>query len=104
MLFWSHQAHHYALLRYANSILGLPELKRIELMRTSATEGDDEAIAIFLDAGCSMVCIDRALQAASAGGHIQVVERLLNAGANISAAAAEEEGRTALQAASEGGH
>ncbi|KAJ0135112.1 Glutathione S-transferase psoE [Fusarium oxysporum f. sp. albedinis] len=104
ILIWSHQTHHYALLRYANSVPGLPELKRIELMRTSASEGDDEAIAIFLDAGCSMVCIDRALQAASAGGHIQVVERLLNAGANVNAAPAADRGRTALQAASAVGH
>ncbi|OBS15060.1 hypothetical protein FPOA_14077 [Fusarium poae] len=80
ILFWSHQGRHYALLRYANSILGLPELKRMELMRTSASEGDDEAITIFLDARCSMISIDRAFQAASAGGHIQVVDRLLEAG------------------------
>ncbi|PCD38699.1 hypothetical protein AU210_007164 [Fusarium oxysporum f. sp. radicis-cucumerinum] len=104
ILFWSHQAHHYALLLYANSILGLPELKRMELMRTSASEGDDEAIAIFLDDRCSMLCIDTAFQAASAGGHIQVVERLLEAGADVNAAATVSEGRTALQAASEGGH
>ncbi|KAM0540542.1 hypothetical protein ACHAO7_011094 [Fusarium culmorum] len=104
ILFWSHQAHHYALLRYANSVLGLAELKRMELMRTSASEGDDEAITIFLDDRCSMLCIDRAFQAASAGGHIQVVERLLEAGANVDAAAAKYGGRTALQAASEGGY
>ncbi|KAG8665143.1 uncharacterized protein FPOAC1_013121 [Fusarium poae] len=104
ILFWSHQAHHYALLRYANSILGLPELKRMELMRTSASEGDDEAITIFLDARCSMLCIDRAFQAASEGGHFQVVERLLEAGADVNTAAAESGGRTALQAASEGGY
>ncbi|KAI1026507.1 hypothetical protein LB504_013128, partial [Fusarium proliferatum] len=103
ILFWSHQAHHYALLRYANSILGLAELKRMELMRTSASEGDDEAIAIFLDDRCSMICIDRAFQAASAGGHIQVVERLLEAGADANASAGYQ-GRTALQAASAGGH
>jgi DNA-binding transcriptional regulator GbsR (MarR family) len=104
ILFWSHQAHHYALLRYANSILGLPELKRMELMRTSASEGDDEAITIFLDARCSMLCIDRAFQAASEGGHFQVVERLLEAGADVNAAAARSGGRTALQAASGRGH
>ncbi|EXL40290.1 hypothetical protein FOCG_17178, partial [Fusarium oxysporum f. sp. radicis-lycopersici 26381] len=45
-----------------------------------------------------------ALQAASEGGHIQVVERLLEAGANVNAAAAARYGRTALQAASAGGH
>ncbi|KAI3573042.1 ankyrin repeat protein [Fusarium oxysporum f. sp. albedinis] len=100
ILIWSHQTHHYALLRYANSVPGLPEPKRIELMRTSASEGDDEAIAIFLDAGYGRT----ALQAASAGSHIQIVERLLVAGADVNVAAAAEEGRTALQAASAGGH
>ena len=104
ILVWSHQTHHYALLRYANSVPGLPELKRIELMRTSASEGDDEVIVIFLDAGCSMLCIDRALQAASEGGHMQVVERLLKAGADVNAASTANRGRTPLQAALEGGH
>jgi ankyrin repeat protein len=105
ILFWSHQEHHYALLRYANSIPGLPEIKRMELMRKSAFEGDSEATAIFLDAKCSMQSIYGAFQAASAGGHIQIVERLLEAGANVNAAAGSGSGgRTALQAASEGGH
>ncbi|PNP58755.1 hypothetical protein FNYG_15033 [Fusarium nygamai] len=105
VLILSHKTHHYALLRYANSVPGLPELKRIELMRTSASEGDDEAVAIFLDAECSMLCAGRALQAASEGGHIQIVDRLLEAGANVNAdAAADDGGRTALQAASAGGH
>ncbi|KAL5585649.1 hypothetical protein FOVSG1_013341 [Fusarium oxysporum f. sp. vasinfectum] len=105
ILIWSHQTHHYALLRYAMTVPGLPEVKRMELMRTSASEGDDEAIAIFLDGGCSMFCVNRALQAASDGGHIQVVDRLLDAGADVNAAAAAKYGgRTALQAASAGGH
>ncbi|RBA12849.1 hypothetical protein FPRO05_14071 [Fusarium proliferatum] len=104
ILIWSHQMHHYALLRYANSVPGLPELRRIELMRTSASEGDNEAIGIYLDAGCSMLCINRALQVASEGGHIQIVERLLEAGAHVNAAVAGYGGRTALQAASAGGH
>ncbi|KAI6747494.1 hypothetical protein HG530_015874 [Fusarium avenaceum] len=87
-------------------IPGLSEVKRMELMRMSAFEGDDEAIAIFLEARCSTLRVDRALQAASGGGHIDVVERLLEAGANVNAAAAEfgYGGRTALQAASEGGY
>ncbi|RYO82406.1 hypothetical protein DL764_009606 [Monosporascus ibericus] len=45
-----------------------------------------------------------ALQAASGGGHWEVVDRLLAAGANINAGPANYKGRTALQAASEGGH
>lgn len=104
ILIWSHQTHHYALLCYANTVPGLSDFRRIELMRSSAAEGDSEAIAIFLDAKCSIPCISRALQAASGGGHIKVVERLLDAGANVNAATAESEVQTALQAASGGGH
>jgi hypothetical protein len=104
ILLWGHQAHHYALLRYANSIPGLSELKRMEIMRTSASEGDDKATAIFLDAKCSMLCINKAFQVASACGHIHVVEQLLKAGADVNAAATEHGGLTALQGASEGGH
>ena len=44
-----------------------------------------------------------ALQAAAGGGHLDVVERLLAAGADVNAAAAHG-GRTALQAAAGGGH
>jgi len=76
----------------------------MDLMRTSAFEGDREAIKIFLDARCSMLCIDRAFRAASGGGHIHVVERLLQAGADVNAAAAKDRGQTALQAASGGGY
>ncbi|KAJ5801264.1 uncharacterized protein N7518_003332 [Penicillium psychrosexuale] len=50
------------------------------------------------------VCGQTALQAAAQGGHLQVVERLLAATANVNAPAVEENGRTALQAAAEGGH
>ncbi|EGY23479.1 uncharacterized protein VDAG_04917 [Verticillium dahliae VdLs.17] len=37
-------------------------------------------------------------------GHLEVVEKLLTAGADANAAAAGGDGRTALQAAAEGGH
>ena len=45
-----------------------------------------------------------ALQAAAEGGHLAVVERLLQWNADVNAAAAGYDGRTALQAAAEGGH
>ena len=45
-----------------------------------------------------------ALQAAVEGGHLAVVERLLQQKADVNAAAAKSDGRTALQAAAEGGH
>jgi Ankyrin repeats (3 copies) len=47
---------------------------------------------------------NKALQAAAGGGHLEVVERLLAAKADVNAAPAEHYGRTALQAAAEGGH
>ncbi|KAJ4266996.1 hypothetical protein NW762_003094 [Fusarium torreyae] len=57
------------------------------------------------DLSGTLVSYDRAdaLQGASAGGYVQVVERLLEAGADVNAAATDR-GRTALQAASGGGH
>ncbi|KAH0550946.1 hypothetical protein GP486_007689 [Trichoglossum hirsutum] len=45
-----------------------------------------------------------ALQKAASGGHLDVVNRLLKAKAEVNAAAARDGGRTALQAAAEGGH
>ncbi|MCJ1360834.1 MAG: hypothetical protein MMC33_010843, partial [Icmadophila ericetorum] len=44
------------------------------------------------------------LQVAAEGGHIEMVEKLLAAGADVNAAAGRYGGRTALQAAAEGGH
>ena len=105
MLLWSHSTHHYALLRYAISVSGSPEDNNNELICTSAFQGDKKAVEIFLEAGkCSTRCINKALQAVSGGGRFEVIELLLNARADVNAAAAWGGGRTALQAASEGGH
>ena len=49
--------------------------------------------------------LSRGLQHAALGGHLHVVQRLLDAKADVNAAAAAgDKGRTALQAAAEGGH
>ncbi|KAM3467272.1 hypothetical protein NHJ6243_000303 [Beauveria neobassiana] len=45
-----------------------------------------------------------ALQAACGGGHLEVVERLLGAGADVNTAVTKHSGQTALQAASGAGH
>ena len=53
----------------------------------------------------SQPILDSGLQAAAGGGHLDVVERLLQEKADVNAAAANEDnGRTALQAAAGGGH
>jgi ankyrin repeat protein len=48
--------------------------------------------------------LNRVLQAAAEGGHLDVVERLLASKADVNAAAAKDLGCTALQAAAGGGH
>jgi ankyrin repeat protein len=45
-----------------------------------------------------------ALQAAAEGGHLAVVERLIQQKADVNAAASEYSDKTALQAAARGGH
>ena len=72
----------------------------------AAKEGRAIIISILVTAGANInaVADDRtALQAGAGGGHLEVVERLLAARAQVNAAAGRS-GRTALQAAAEGGH
>ncbi|KAK3352190.1 ankyrin repeat-containing domain protein [Lasiosphaeria hispida] len=84
----------------------------------AAMHGQNDVINSLLEAGADVDVVDglgntallwavrgrTALQAASEGGHLQVVDRLLSTRADVNAAAAYSGGRTALQAASEGGH
>jgi ankyrin repeat protein len=73
----------------------------------AAREGCNNALASLLRAGADVnvqVCDRTAVQAAAEGGHLEVVERLLAAKADVNARAADENGRTALRAAAEGGH
>jgi uroporphyrinogen-III synthase len=77
--------------------------KKDEFMISSASEGDVKAIIIILEPGKrSRDGMNRALHAASGGSHLQVVDRLLAAGADVNAAAAYR--RSALQVAPRGGH
>ena len=69
-----------------------------------AGQGKIRIAELLINAGiCSQDDMDQALQAAAGNGHLDVVERLLTAKADVNAAAAYG-GRTALQAAVEGGH
>ncbi|KFA49754.1 hypothetical protein S40293_01442 [Stachybotrys chartarum IBT 40293] len=99
---WSHQARHYALLLYFGGISTLPEPEKDKLMRFAAHGGDNEAVISFIEAEIiSVDGINGALRAASAYGHLQIVERLLAAGADVDF---NKYHHTALQAASACGH
>ncbi|KAH7304083.1 hypothetical protein B0I35DRAFT_401700 [Stachybotrys elegans] len=97
ILLWSHREHHYPLLRCSLNASILPTDERDELFELSGRQGDFGAIAVFLEAEyCSLRGMNMALRAASGGGHLQVVERLLAAGANVTP--------IALELASRNGH
>jgi ankyrin repeat protein len=73
-------------------------------MWSLAARGDTELLDVLLEGNYSLQITTATLQATSEGGHLEVVERLLTAGANVNADPARYDGRTALQAACEGGH
>jgi ankyrin repeat protein len=58
----------------------------------------------FCDAQSTLLASKPSLQAAAKEGHLEVVEKLLEAKADVNAAPERWYGRTALQAAAEGGH
>jgi ankyrin repeat protein len=78
-------------------------------LRKSASQGDIEQVRLLLQAGVPIDYSDKedgrtALQAAAQNGHIQLVDFLLSAGANVNAPASWNYGSTALQAATYCGH
>ncbi|MCJ1239019.1 hypothetical protein MMC14_007012, partial [Varicellaria rhodocarpa] len=103
---WISEKNHKALLRLIGSsdTKDLPPSEKQYLWLSSAVKGHLQLIDILIDLGNIKRSVpNRALQAAAGGGHLEVVERLLAATANVNAAAAYN-GRTALQAAAEGGY
>jgi hypothetical protein len=93
-------------LRYIESSdIKLPANERAYLMNYVSRMGDLKLLEVFLEAGhFSASEMAGALREAAGGGHLEVVERLLVAQADVNAAAAMSGGRTALQAAADGGH
>ncbi|KAF4332948.1 ankyrin repeat [Fusarium beomiforme] len=105
ILRWAHQARHYALIRLIDSCENSSKSGINQIMTRSAAQGDVEVLGVLLERGKSIHRINISLPAASWGGHVDVVNLLLAAGADVNAAATDKcKGRTALQAASEGGH
>ncbi|KAL9025167.1 MAG: hypothetical protein Q9196_005966 [Gyalolechia fulgens] len=75
------------------------------LIEGAAAMGFTELTKIGLSSrNIPQIILDFSLKSAAEGGHLAVVERLLQAKADVNAAAAAVGGRTALQAAAGGGH
>ncbi|KAK3373896.1 hypothetical protein B0T24DRAFT_529350, partial [Lasiosphaeria ovina] len=104
ILAWSLRSRHYALIRLIQGGGGISEPEVRQNTWSLAAQGDIELLNVLFEADYSIQLITEALQPASEGGHLAVVERLLVAGADVNAGPARYSGRTALQAASEGGH
>ncbi|KAL8764795.1 MAG: hypothetical protein Q9194_006841 [Teloschistes cf. exilis] len=106
VLEWIVEQNHCSLARLIIiSDVELTQEKLRILINGAATRGHTRLIGISLGSeNVSQNTLDLGLQAAAGGGHVDVVERLLQAKAEVNAAAAAYHGRTALQAAAEGGH
>ena len=76
----------------------------LNLIRGAAIRGHSKLVEIGLGStDISQFILNSGVQSAAEGGHLNVVDRLLQEKADVNAAAAYD-GRTALQAAAEGGH
>ncbi|KAI9766767.1 MAG: hypothetical protein M1839_004771 [Geoglossum umbratile] len=105
---WVLQNEHCALLRHIESsdTNTLSSEGRRQVLVDSAAQGRSQFVDILIGLGkIQNLDLGIALQVATGGGHLDVVERLLVAKADVNAAAAAAgHGRTALQAAAGGGH
>ncbi|CRL24736.1 Ankyrin repeat-containing domain [Penicillium camemberti] len=95
--------------RYTEAILRLSNTNKVlnHGLSYAVLDGCIRSLAMLLQAGAEInaqVNGRTALQEAAGGGHIDVVQTLLAAKADVNASPAEYNGRTALQAAAGGGH
>ncbi|KAK7928425.1 Vegetative incompatibility protein HET-E-1 [Apiospora marii] len=100
---WAIQARHYAMVHLLVTH-NESSTFRSDILQDAAKEDDAQLIDALLKAPWTAKAYSQALQIASYWGHIEVVERLLAAKADVNAKPAEIDGRTALQAAAKGGH
>ena len=106
VLQWVVEQNHCSL---AQLIIGsdvrLTQQNLLDFVEGAAKRGHAHLIEISLGSeDISQFILDSGLQSAAGGGHLDVVERLLQEKADVNAAAVEYDGRTALQAAAEGGY
>jgi hypothetical protein len=104
---WIFENNHSALLLHkeGSACNGISKEVRRSILIHSSAYGRIRFVNILVDTIENQnIDLGLALQAAAGGGHLDVVERLLAAEADVNAAATARYGRTALQAAAEGGH
>ncbi|KGO78302.1 hypothetical protein PITC_059150 [Penicillium italicum] len=103
-----HRADIYNRYQYTEVLVRLDNSSKIlnNALHYAALNGCIRSLVVLLRAGADIntrLNDKTALQAAAAGGHLEVVQTLLAAKADVNAPPTEF-GRTALQAAAEGGH
>ncbi|KAI1404230.1 ankyrin repeat-containing domain protein [Hypoxylon fuscum] len=100
VLEWAQHALHYALLRLISSHI-LSSVTRRQFLNVLDLKNDVRLLNIIVESQNFNREADQILMIAVEGGHLEIVERLLAAKADVNAAG---NGRTALQAAVKGGH
>lgn len=103
---WAMQNCHYALLTYIeSSTRGLDVKQRRSLLFDCARRGESDSVEIMIEFGkARREDLSLALRAAVRGGHFDIVERLLEAGADANTPSDEADGQTPLQVAAKEGH
>ncbi|KAJ6016755.1 hypothetical protein N7451_000134 [Penicillium sp. IBT 35674x] len=85
MVKWSYEAHHYPLLRLIILSGGPSDSDKGHLMQFAAVSGDMALLDILLQGKSCGWELERACQFAVEHGHLVIVDRLLDAGAELSA-------------------
>lgn len=109
ILRWAHETRHYAVIHAIDWSMTIPSDMRTRMIFDATKDNDMTLLDILLFGSKYTGKIDSlqgqaVLQAAARSGHLQIVERLIEAGTDVNMPAAPQEGKTALQAASENGH
>ncbi|KAH6645914.1 ankyrin repeat-containing domain protein [Truncatella angustata] len=101
---WALQNRHFALMRLVVSSSLVKASQQNAFVQKVIEDGEMRNLNFMIKRGLSSEILNFSLQMSAKIGNLNVIERLLTAGADVNAKPAYEYGRTALQAAAEGGH